>query len=608
MQKVLKLLEQYVQWIALALGVGFLGWMIWFYIVHNPAERSIPIGGTEEIVTPGKIDEVINDGPASDLERKSRGANPGFRITVPSPAPVDLDTNPLGAATAAPDGLWDSWIYDLRKGIKSVSNANGGVVQALPTLPPVTFMDQEPLRTVLLVSNAAGQQDHLDNDSVTTFWQLPVKDLADAFDKAFKGKLTPNQQSTLFVRADLIRQQEIGDNQWGPEEVVARPFDPAAPPFPQANAPAAVVQAYQNWLAAPNAEFPLMASPFPMTEQFQNRPELQWYPLDGLIQARAAAAQAAAQAAQQLAQQQQQALQQQQANQNPQGNVQVFGGGQGPNGLVPAVQQVITAPPPPPPTVNTPPGQGTGGNPAPAPNQPQGPALQAPPSASFIPSNLFAAGANGNIGVWFTDLTVEPGKTYRYKVVYSLSNPIFGQPQRAAAPALAANYGMDSEASDWSAPVDVPARTQFWCAPKQNFAVAQHGGVRFSVYTWHEGMWYEKDYDVDPGGEVGADEGAQGNYLTHFTLLDVKTDSNGKRVAFLISDDGQETQQRDVAGDMNTPEAKAFIAMYQAQQAQLLQQQGGQPTGPGQGPGPGITQPGLPPPPPNQPPGGRGDR
>ena len=607
MQKVLKLLEQYVQWVALALGVGFLGWMIWTYIVHNPAERSIPIGGSEEIVTPGKIDEVINDGPASDLERKSRGANPGFRIAVPTPAAVDLDTNPVGAATAAPDGLWDSWIYDLRKGIKAVNNANGGVVQGLPTLPAVTFMDQEPLRTVLIVNNAAGQQEHLDNDSVTTFWQLPVKDLADAFDKAFKGKLTPNQQGTLFVRADLIREQQIGDNKWGPDVIVARPFDPPAPAFPAANAPAAAAQAYQSWLAAPNAEFPLMASPFPMTEQFQNRPELQWYSLDQLPQGRAQILQQQQQQQQALEQAQQNAQQNaQQPNPNPQGNVQNFGGGQGPNPLVPIVQQVITAPPPPPPTVNTPPGQGAGGNPAAAPNQPQGPALQAPPSASFIPSNLFAAGANGNIGVWFTDLTVEPGKTYRYKVVYSLSNPIFGQPQRAADPALAANYGMDSEASDWSPSVDVPAKTQFWCAPKQNFAVAQHGGVRFSIYTWHEGMWYEKDYDVDPGGEIGADEGAQGNYLTHFTLLDVKTDSNGKRIAFLISDDGLETQQRDVAADFNTPEAKAFIAMYQAQQAQL-QQQGGQPPGPGQGPGTGLVQPTLPPPPPNQP-QGRGDR
>jgi len=36
MDKVKKFLEANVQWLAIALGVGFLGWMIWGYVLQKP--------------------------------------------------------------------------------------------------------------------------------------------------------------------------------------------------------------------------------------------------------------------------------------------------------------------------------------------------------------------------------------------------------------------------------------------------------------------------------------------------------------------------------------------------------------------------------------------
>src|ERR1700683_3506289 len=233
MQKLIKFLEQYVQWAGLALGALFLGFMIWAYIVHNPAERQMP-GLQDPTVTPGDVDKLIADGPASDLDHRSHGANSGFRIAVPSPKPLEVDPNPVGATTPVAGTLWDSWPYDLAKVIKSSGIINNGqLVQALPVLPPVTYMDQEALRTVLQVTNANGQTDQQDSDSVTTFWQLPVAGLSKAFDQAFSGKLTPNQETTMFVRADLIRQEEIGQNQWGPDVIVDRAVDSAAAAFPQ---------------------------------------------------------------------------------------------------------------------------------------------------------------------------------------------------------------------------------------------------------------------------------------------------------------------------------------------------------------------------------------
>src|SRR5438105_2761909 len=63
MQKVLNFLEKNVQWVAIGLGVLFLGWMVYKYAINPPLK--VDVGGT--MLNPGEVDRHINDNDASKL-------------------------------------------------------------------------------------------------------------------------------------------------------------------------------------------------------------------------------------------------------------------------------------------------------------------------------------------------------------------------------------------------------------------------------------------------------------------------------------------------------------------------------------------------------------
>ncbi len=110
------------------------------------------------------------------------------------------------------------------------------------------------------------------------------------------------------------------------------------------------------------------------------------------------------------------------------------------------------------------------------------------------------------IQVWAHDLSIEPGKTYRYRVVVAVLNPLYRQ-KRIQAEQRDENYdklalGPDPEeleSSDWSDPVHVDGEHYFFMV--KGSAKAQTASVQ--VWRVHDGRWVSKEFDVRPGDPIG---------------------------------------------------------------------------------------------------------
>src|ERR1700690_1807906 len=146
MKKVLRILEKNVQWATLVIGALFLFYMVWSYVFQNPAAR--PMGAGGDVAAPATVDRLIAEGSGATLEQDIHKANPDFRIAVPNITPPDFSA-PATQKSALATAAWDSWPLDVGKLISTVGpNQGAQMVQALPVLPAMHYLDQEPLRTV----------------------------------------------------------------------------------------------------------------------------------------------------------------------------------------------------------------------------------------------------------------------------------------------------------------------------------------------------------------------------------------------------------------------------------------------------------------------------
>jgi hypothetical protein len=574
-----------VQWLALALGVAFMGFMVWSYIYpNNPAEKPVTIGHQQYTVSPGTVDPLIHDEAASPLENKLHQTHPEFQIAVDIPTGLSWPTTQPSQETLA--SAWNSWPYDVSKvtpGPGQIKVDPRQLVQSLPAVPALNYVDNEPLRTVLAVGDAtSGVKAHQDSDSVTTFWSLPINDLDTAFKNTFGNKLPDAAQALTFVQVVVVRQEQNPDGSWGPDVIVSRPANYVAPPFayppPAGQEARQQLAQYKIWMQSNQPE---IANPIFPEIAIPNRGDLQWQPLEQWIPYRANQAAAAAQAE----------LTTPAAPAAPGAAAPAAGGGAF-NPVGPLQKAGIATPAPggdngvfgTAPTAgatSAPPAEGGASAPAPAVIIPPIPKLQPVPATSASPSTL---AAGGDIGVYFIDMTVQPGSTYRYKARYTLYNPLYDQVNRAAQPAMSDQFGLDSPDSAWSATIAVPSRTRFWCSAKQPGGRGRlMDQVGITVYAWHDGQWSSKDYTPVPGDEIGADEGASGNFVTQWTLLDVKAirpDSEA-RTALVVADSGGAAQRRDTQMDVESDEYKKFQRDFNLAKPPATPQANVQPAAPG---------------------------
>jgi len=177
-------------------------------------------------------------------------------------------------------------------------------------------------------------------------------------------------------------------------------------------------------------------------------------------------------------------------------------------------------------------------------------AVAAPRVVMATPAN--PGGANANNGkevgidpltltddqlVWSHDDTVKPGRSYRYRIVYHMMNPVFAL-VNIADPKILDQLDIASPPSDWSTPVTIPLNVQYWVTS------LQHGGTSalFDVFKWELGNWKRATLSLAPGDTVpGTDQ----------TLVDVHTNPSGhqQRDQYVLLTDASGEAIRHVPGD-----------------------------------------------------------
>ncbi|GEM_PF-1045556 len=101
--------------------------------------------------------------------------------------------------------------------------------------------------------------------------------------------------------------------------------------------------------------------------------------------------------------------------------------------------------------------------------------------------------------IWFHDDSVQPGKTYRYRMRVKLWNRYVGRRDVLRDPTQAEQAVLLGEWSDPSPPITA--------APKRHFFVRGPSfgepAASVEVFTWHKGNWFKEDFKVRVGDTIG---------------------------------------------------------------------------------------------------------
>lgn len=209
------------------------------------------------------------------------------------------------------------------------------------------------------------------------------------------------------------------------------------------------------------------------------------------------------------------------------------------------------------------------------------------PTGNFIPHEL-----QKDVFVWVHDDTVEPGKTYRYKIRYRLKNPVY-RSSAVADPKLARQFALVSEESNWSDPVVIPPTVYVFLASGVTSGTTS---AKFEVLRWQNGKWYDKSFNVQPGDVIGAkDKESDVDYTTQWTLVDMKSDVVTLEPKVVLADPDGELITRSLRND----QTEVLSVKKQVGYVEPVK-----PTAPGAVPGaPGAMPPGVVMPPGMMPPG-----
>jgi hypothetical protein len=141
--------------------------------------------------------------------------------------------------------------------------------------------------------------------------------------------------------------------------------------------------------------------------------------------------------------------------------------------------------------------------------------------------------------VWGHDLEVEFGATYQYRCVARVLSPFFGKGNQLVkeqdSQGLAEKCTLDSAASDWSDPVTVSPRVQFFITRASlGDGPAATASVQCEVYKFEGGKWCSDDVAIQVGEQIGRPKEVSGksvDFSTAYVLLDVIEDRNSERTS-----------------------------------------------------------------------------
>ncbi len=168
------------------------------------------------------------------------------------------------------------------------------------------------------------------------------------------------------------------------------------------------------------------------------------------------------------------------------------------------------------------------------------------PDAVEIVADPFAALDGDEILVWGHDITVKPGRTYRYRVTVSVYNPFFGKKRSLVQDqqSLAEDFTLNSEPSDWAPPVHIhPLQRVFITSAASGGGQHGFGRATAEVYIFHDGTQWVEKFFVRPGMAIGGvkkvkraddDQDIEIDFTTSLFVLDIveevaSRDARGRR-------------------------------------------------------------------------------
>jgi hypothetical protein len=183
------------------------------------------------------------------------------------------------------------------------------------------------------------------------------------------------------------------------------------------------------------------------------------------------------------------------------------------------------------------------------------------------PSNKEAGEPPVEFDVWAHDETVEPGKTYRYRMRMKIRNPVYSTnmvKDLALAKPMELPVDKDKGWSEWTKPVEVKPRVAMFLA---GGTTGNNNMVRFDVYRWQDGKVNKPAaaIAVTPGDMVGGPDKLGIDYTTGWTLVDIRTVGNDARVT-LVDDTGTQ-RVRHFKADSSDAHRKELEQQHTKQQA-----------------------------------------
>ncbi len=603
MQKVLDILERYCQWIAVGIGAVFFLFAMYQYlpVVTTPVTASLG----EDKYAPGSIDHEIVQSVAEPLESKMASSE-GVKITVPNyasqvteqmnTAPKVAPLSPVMSASMRvelPELPWD---------VKEQQNVER-VAISLP-IPPVATLDPAPTSgfaqvTSVVASNPPGNPATpapAGGTKDVTWVRVPFSISMAQMDREFKNANIPGAlTATNFVRVELIRQKKTGAESWGPDELIAPIETAGILPVPNAQSGPGALISYNQWAIQHQQQivqppfYPFVAGdhPFRLSQGTVTAPteggapafDPETFPpppasLEGLTPEQKKAVNAVRQ---RRAKEAEEARRQQGGNQ---GHGRSGGGGRGAGGpgggggggypggrsddhsghgiIVPFGGEGGGPGAPGGPGMPYPPGYPGGGYPGGGypggeggyPGAPPTGEMNLPPvgNQTFIPQAGMA-----DIQGYAFDLTAKAGSTYRYRIRYSIANPLFNAVAAGVNPQLAAVYELVREdPTKWTEAVTVKSNTHIFLQSTPN---AAGNIVRFTIFHWQNGKWNRANQTFSPGDSIGKPDGDV-DYRSNFTLVEVRKDSTSEHAYVLVMNDDGSTQKRDYDADKDSQEFK----------------------------------------------------
>ena len=584
MQKILDILERNVQWIALGIGGLLMLWAAYHYLAQPVA--AVKVAGHD--YAPGQIATFTAQTTASEIQKQIGDQTvPDIHPTDVAavfnqqvgPALLEMNRNPLSAV--AMNSKTGSTLID-----NTPQSPEGAIhLAALPVLPPaqpisatagLSVVVEPPPANVVPANGRAAQPVAAKNRDLAWnvgFFKIKAADLKAAFAKPLNNQevTDPNLYSTMFLQVQLQRQRATGVDANG------------APVFPEGDKGVETVpplRIYQADLKKFPAESGALKAKYDYLQWAGEHQEEIFQPAFYEVVAGTAwqrpedaAAEAGGAAAPDNGGQN---------TTNPSDNPDAAPT----QDAAPASGQIAPETQPHPSAR----GRGAAQQPSYAPDDPGRPGNGFAPGyyrgrgrnyrgfdprmmnrgpGAFNPGNFANGGQGGTIDplnitddieIWANDETVQPGQTYRYRIIYVMKNPIF-MVVNVADKQLVEQFALTSKPSDWTAPVTVPEKTKFWVASIKR---SQAGGislpqVTLDLFQWVSGTWKYSSNKLLPGDQVPG---------TNRMIVDVRGfDPVERDKVVLLADASGEMSQRSQTTDAQEPEHNDMLADAKAAEA-----------------------------------------